>query len=397
MAALRERLKAPGAPQWAAALPDRPSAAFLHGRLSSSVQKDYRPPSLDMLQRFGRGLTREQSLALQGAKHALILNFTHPLSLSAQAHRAALMVTEQVARDTNGLLWDEETREVFTADEWHKRRLDSWMGDTPNALSQTVIHAYRGDKQVRAITLGMAKFGLPDIVVDDFSWSSNRAMGHLINLLAQASVEGAVITSQGSYDLDLRAIKHSTVRESHLPTLKENSVGIAKLSLVKGTPEGGDPQNRLIEIRFDRYPGPDHHARQDALLSALFGSEDSVVYVKHNAELLAASKAAQAKLPVLQAAFNRGLQPGEYVLLKLPFATPAGGSEWMWVEVTQWKGEAITGLLKNEPVNIPTLHGGQLVKVSQSKVFDYIRRNAQGQEEGNETGKILERMQGVTK
>lgn len=397
MAALRERLKAPGAPKWAVALPNKPSTAFLQGRLSSSVQKDYRPPSLDMLQRFGRGLTREQGLALQRAERALILNFTHPLPHSAPAYRAALVVAEQVARDTNGLLWDEETREVFTADEWHKRRLDSWMGDTPNVLLQTVIHAYKGDKQVRAITLGMAKFGLPDIAVDDFSWSSNRSMGNLINLLAQATVEGVVIRSSGSYDLDLRAIKHTAVRESQLSTLKENSVAIAKLSLVKGTPESGDPQNRLIEIRFDRYPGPDHYARQDALLNALFGSEDSVAYVKHNAELLAASKAAQAKLPALQAAFNRGLQPGEYILLKLPFAIPSGGNEWMWVEVTQWKDDAITALLKNEPVNIPTLHGGQMVNVSQSKVFDYIRRNAQGQEEGNETSKILQRMQGAAK
>lgn len=397
MAALRLRLKTAGGLTLVTALHDKPAGALLQARVDTTVQKDYRPPDLEALQRFGRGLTREQAVALQRSERALILRFAHPMSVSMPAYRSALLLTEQVARDTNGLLWDEETREVFTPDEWHKRRLDSWSGDTPNALTQTVIHAYKGDKQVRAITLGMAKFGLPDIVVDDFSWSSNRSMGHLIGLLAQAMVEGATLKSSGVYDLDLRAIGHSVVRDSQLPTLKRNSTAVAKLSLIKGTPESGDPRNRLVEIAFDRYPGPDRYARQDAMLSALFGTEDSVTRVNHTRELQVASDAARAKLPGLKDAFNRGLQPGEYVLLKLPFATPKGGTEWMWVEVMSWDGDAISGLLKNEPMDIPTLHGGQIVKVSQSKVFDYLRSDANGRDEGNTTGAILQRMQEARK
>jgi uncharacterized protein YegJ (DUF2314 family) len=206
-------------------------------------------------------------------------------------------------------------------------------------------------------------------------------------------VEGAALKSAGVYDLDLRAIGHAVVRDSQLPTLKPNGTAVAKLSLVKGRSESGDPRNRLVEISFDRYPGPDHYARQDAMLSALFGAEDSVTRVNHTRELQAASDAARAKLPALRDAFNRGMRPGEYVLLKLPFATPKGGTEWMWVEVMSWNGDAISGLLKNEPVDIPTLHGGQIVKVSQSKVFDYLRRDANGRDEGNTTGTILQRMQ----
>lgn len=69
----------------------------------------------------------------------------------------------------------------------------------------------------------------------------------------------------------------------------------------------------------------------------------------------------------------------------------------MWVEVTSWDGDVISGLLKNEPANIPSLHGGQQVTVSQSKVFDYIRRVADGREEGNETGRILQRFRNAEK
>ena len=52
---------------------------------------------------------------------------------------------------------------------------------------------------------------------------------------------------------------------------------------------------------------------------------------------------------------------------------------------------AVTAVL---PFHIPELHAGQVVKVRQKDVFDYIRSYADGREEGNETGKILQKMQG---
>lgn len=399
MTVLKDRLRTGEAvPTLVASMPDKPPAsAVLVATLNTAAQKTYRPPDLQMVQRFGRGLTRDQAEGLQRTDRALILDFAHPASMSTSALRAALVLAERVARDTNGLLWDEETREVFTPDEWRRRRLDSWTGQTPDVVRHTVIHAYRSDKLVRAITLGMAKFGLPDVVVSDFSWSSNRSVGNLINLFAQAMVEGAAITTQGVYDLDLHSVRNPDVRQGQLATLKPNATAIAKLSLVRGTWENGDPRNRLVEIRFDRYPGPDRYARQEAMLGTLFGFDDPVQRVGHTNELLEASKAANARLPGLREAFRRGLRPGEYILVKAPFATPDGGNEWMWVEVTRWDGDVINGLLKNEPANIPNLHGGQMVTVSQGKVFDYIRRWPDGREEGNETGRILQRLRNTGK
>lgn len=394
MASLREQLAAAGnTPRLLDALPDPPAAAVMTARLETDAKKNYAPPDLQMLQRFGRGLTLDEARQLQGARHALILDFAHPASLAPAALRASLVLAERLARDTRGLLWDEETREVFTPDEWRKRRLDGWDGDTPEVPRHIVIHAYQGDQWVRAITLGMAKFGLPDVVADNFSWSSNRAMGNLINLTAQALAEGAVVGPRGQLDIDVRAIRHPEVRRTHeAPGPK--ATGKAPLALVKGTWEDGDPRNRLVEIRFDRVAGPDRHARQDRLLDALFGSEEGrVIQAQHTKALLEASQAAAAKLPALRSDFARGLQPGEYIQVKAPFAVPEGGREWMWVEVTAWDGDTITGLLKNEPRSIPTLKAGQIVKVSQATVFDYIRHDASGREEGNETGKVLARQQ----
>ncbi|HEX5357383.1 MAG TPA: DUF2314 domain-containing protein [Aquabacterium sp.] len=362
--------------------------------LTTNAQKDYTPPSLSMTQRFGRGLTHEQATALSACEQALILDFGQPAKGSMSNLKAALTLTEQIARDTNGLIWDEETREIFTPDAWHKRRLESWLGDVPDVSMHTVIHAYKADQLVRAITLGMIKFGMPDVVISDFSWSLNRPMGNLINVFSQAIVEGQPMKGTGEFDLDLNAIRHEAVRERQTGTLKEGGKGFGKLQLVKGTWESGDPRNRLVEIGADRYPGEDKYARQESMLTSIFGSEDeSIARLKHTEALTRVSKAALAKMPALREAFNRGLQPGEYILVKAPFTTSAKGREWMWVEVMNWQGDQITGLLKNEPIDVPGLHAGQKVRVSQADLFDYIRRFPDGQEEGNETGKLIMQMQ----
>jgi uncharacterized protein YegJ (DUF2314 family) len=336
-------------------------------------------------------LTRKQAESLQKSEHALILDFAYPKKEVWTGLRTANAIVNRVALDNGGLIWDEETREVFTPKAWDAKRIASWTEDFPDAPDHTVIHAYRNEEHVRAITLGMRKFGLPDVVVEDFSWSENRDMGNLINLFCQAMVEGAVLPDNGNFDLDIHAIRSSKVRDPQVKTIKPNASAIARLVLRKGKWEEGDPRNHLIEIGFDRYKGPDLHARQDNLLSNLFGWEDKTFFVKHTEELLAASRRAKEKLPELRKAFLNGLSPGEYIQIKAPFRVPTGGNEWMWVEITAWEGPKIKGLLKNEPFDIPQLHGGQEVTVSQKEVFDYLWHHSDGKNEGNETSEIIAR------
>ncbi|HRE17400.1 MAG TPA: DUF2314 domain-containing protein, partial [Rhodocyclaceae bacterium] len=367
LALFRSKLaKLEGAPLLVAKLPEDKSRAYVLAQLEKNVQGNYRPPDLQSLQYFGRGLSRKQAEDLQGAKQALVLDFVHPKKRILDVLRTASQLIEDLARESNGLIWDEETREVFTPDEWHARRVETLRGEFPDVSKQTVIHAYKNDEFVRAITLGMAKFGLPDVVVEGFSWSSNKSIGTLINLFSQAMAEGAVITKAGEFDLVLKSIRNPSVREAQLQTLKPNAAAVAYLGLRKAVPDEGDPQNRLVQIGFDRYEGVDTHARRDKMISSLFGWEDSIVRIKHNEALLAASQAAKAKLPALKKDFLAGLRPGEFIQVKAPFPTPKGGSEWMWVEVSAWKAGSIEGLLKNEPFDIPTLHAGQMVTVKEN-------------------------------
>ena len=384
-----------GVPSLVEKIEERADAPLVSCFSLEDVQAVYAPPDLESIQYFGRGLSKEQAQLLQASELAFIVEFAHNRAHVWDGLRQANRIVEKLARETGGLLWDEMTREIFTPDEWHARRILTWTNGVPDISKHTTIHAYNTGEYVRAITLGMEKIGLPDVVVDGFSWSSNRTMGHLINLFCQAVAERPTITVHGQYDLDIHRIRNREVRDAQLNSLYSNATANARLTLKEGRWEEGDPANRLIELAFDRYSGRDVHARQQALESHLFGWEDDITPVQHNKELLAASQRAKAKLPELRNAFTRGLDPGEFIQVKAPFESPDGGHEWMWVEVTAWKGNRIEGLLNNEPFNIPSLQAGQVVSVKQKDVFDYIRKYPDGEQEGNETGKIIEKMRHV--
>lgn len=371
--------------------PARPSVS---ARLLTDVAKSYAPPPADMLVRFGRGLSKEQAEAMQGSQHALLLDFAHPSEKTDDSLRAACQLASKLARRTGGLLWDEETREVFTPDAWDERRLKDWQSGVPDVARHTLIHTYKTGEYVRAITLGMVKFGLPDVMINESSWSENKQVGHIINLFGQAMAEGATVVRAGEFDLDLKSIANASVREPQMKSLLDHATARALLTLREGVHEEGDPHNALIEIAFDRNAGHDAHARRETAIGTLFGWKDSIKNVQHDGELVAASNRARAQLPALRADFAKGLAPGELILLKAPFDTPGGGHEYMWIEVTAWSDETIKGLLKNEPFNIPTLHSGEIVEIKQANAFDYIRRLPDGTQTGNETGVILERMPG---
>jgi len=263
----------------------------------------------------------------------------------------------------------------------------------PNMVDHTVIHSYKTTEYVRAITLGMGKFGLPDVVVNNFSWSDNRYIGNLINVVAQSLIEGNQIDDKGNLYIDIHAIKNKAFRTGIEPTLRENAAPNISIHLIPAKREDGDPNNALLQIDFRSWPGKSLQEKQNALTSILFGWEDEIFYVKNNDEILKASENARKKLPALRKAFNSGLQPGEFIELKAPFKTPDGGNEWMWVEVLNWDSTSIKGLLKNEPFNIPNLKAGATVVVDQADIFDYIRKFPGGKVEGNETSELIRRYQ----
>ncbi len=389
MAALRARLKSAGMPRLVETLSATAPAPEVRGVRIAHVDEQSAPPSMETLKYFGRGLTPEQASGMSHADEAFVMLFSHPGEDRMVALRNAQVLAEGVARDTHGLLWDDDTREAFTPDTWHERRVLGWQGDLPDVIKHTTIHFYRDGQTYRAVTLGMDKFGEPDLVVENMMASDSRGLGNTINALAQALVEGARTDAGGRLALRLQQSGHAAVNAREGENLKASAHKTAQLLLVRGVRQEGDADNRLMRIAFDGQDGPDEHSRQATLVATLFGSEDHAARVRHDERLLAARDAARAKLPALRDAFNKGLGPTEYIDVKAPFATDGGAEEWMWVEVRTWTGDRIEGTLQNEPRDVKHLRAGQDVVVSQAHLFDYIFHRADGRDEGNTTGAII--------
>lgn len=355
---------------------------------------DYGPPSTDLLERFGEGLSKEQIAALQKSEEVFVLDFRFSSADGLDVLREAHELLFSLARETGGLLWDEETREVFTPEAWKENRLDRWTGPLPEAPSQFTIHLYRNGDLLRAVTLGMAKLGLPDLVVEDLPASNSNTVGNLINLAAETLLEKGRLDAPGRLALDVASLKNERFRTSLTESYLKGATGRADLSLVLGTKDEGDPNNLLLEIDFPRAGHATRLEALEALLVGIFGATDEISYIRHDEELLEASRKAKEEFPRLATLARHGFAPGERLLLKAPFKTDTGGKEWMWVEVITWKGDLVNGVLQNDPDEVSGLNAGARVEFRASDAFDYILYHPDGREEGNGTGKIIERQQG---
>jgi hypothetical protein len=369
----------------------QPVGMTVAARLVGDPKSSYAPPGLGQLNYFGRGLNRQQAEALQDAGAALVLEFGYPKEHGIAGMRAALELSLALARATEGVLWDEETRETFTPDAWEERRLADWADNIPVVSGGHIfIRCCNEGNPLRCVTLGMAKFGLPDLVIEGFSWAQHEPLAHVINLLSQALVEGAPVARPGEFDLDVRVIRHAVVRQAYLQVVRPRPAPVLTLGLFVAAHQEADPRNRLIRIAPEKSAASGGISLQEKT-SGAFGRTRSVTPAEHDEELLAASRSARDGLPALKAAFDKGLAPREFVRLKAPFKVPGGGHEYMWVQATSWVGDKIRGLLINEPVRIPDLHGGQTVEVSEADVFDWLHLMPDGTWEGNTTGELVNR------
>ena len=360
-----------------------------------NLAEDYPPPDAEYLQLFGKGINKAQADGMAASTSGWRVIYAYPARQAAQALRAVDRSVLELARGSGALIWDSETRVLYAPDHFQESRVDS-PGASDSVIKHTTIHAYQEGDYVRAVSLGMAKFGLPDLVIEQLSWATHRSLGWLMIGIAQQMVEGVEPNASGAFAFDAGAIRNSAVRDD----VVADSIGDASqkgtFTLRAAVPEEGDADNPLLAIQFDAYAGNDEFARQDTAVANIFGWRDEIKRIEHNDELKAASDAARARLPQLRRDFEAGFEPGEYIQVKAPFPTASGGQEWMWVEVTAWRNDAIHGLLRNEPFDIPDLHAGQKVKVDPDEVFDYLRQFADGREEGNTTAEIIARMQGET-
>lgn len=349
-----------------------------------NVKEDFAAPDIDFLKHSSRGLSDEQKEILQSSDFVIVLDFVCVEDkLLSTIEKANKMIGELILNE-NDIIWDSETRECFTKKYWLDNRL---IADKSINISKHItIHLYPKNDYCRAITLGMLKFGLPDICIENLSCHNNQSIASLINLTAQTLLDKKSIHKKGKLQIDIELLSNQELKDDLLNSLEDKAEKKTEINIKQGVWEEGDPRNRIIEIAF---PKKNPQIKQDELLAKVFGSKDDVTFLSHDDEILAASEKAQKKIPELFDKFSKGLPVGTHLLIKFPFENVAGEREWMWVEVIKWEEKTIKGLLQNDPQIVKMLKTGQEVTKNIDDMFDYILYFPDGTQEGNETGKII--------
>ena len=275
----------------------------------------------------------------------------------------------ELAEAVHGFILDWETREIFAPKKWREQRVDSWKKDLPEVKDHTVAHFYKANDSHRIVTLGMSKFGLPDLCIPNMLVRSSSDMSELLKVLAQALVEKKKLEEPGKITLAKEKIS---------------------LKLVVGIPQEGDSEN-LMEVVFPGANSETLYEREKKVLDQLLGPTDTVIPAANDPKLVELSKKAKKELSLLAPRFQKGIPDLESLHVKAEFKKSGGDTEYLWIQVTRWKGKKITGILVNKPVLVRGLKIGSEVTVDQGSVFDYIYHRADGSEVGDETGEYLSR------
>jgi len=266
--------------------------------------KDFPVPSVSSLKYSGRGLTETDIAGFQKTSRATRLILVAPREQVWSLGRKFTKLVQEFADTTKAYLWDSATRECFSREAWRTNRLARWSATgIPDLTKQFTIHLYRIDEKssyLRAITLGMEKFALPDVVIERLIGSDNRPGGNLINLVCQSLAEHPVISDGWKAVFRTGDLQAGSLRTNLESSPEKGATHEITLALLRGQPQEGDPDNALIEISFQNGVGKTEDERREDLLSKLWGSADSIMSVKHSGDIMEASKRARAKLAGLR-------------------------------------------------------------------------------------------------
>lgn len=374
-----------------AEIPDSITIEGYQVSFSKAGETDFEMPDPEEMSYAMTDLSEDEIKSLPKTKSSLTFVFFGTQLNVLNKQRAINQFVYAMMENKKAIAYDLSTVEFFGPVAWKEHRIENLKDENPNMTGQVNMHVYREDEFCRVITMGMSKFALPEISVKNFTCSDSNPFGNLVNAAIQTLYENPFINGDSTLTVDLRKIRNKELQNFLVSNLKAEANQLATINLRSVEPEEGDNPSPQLLIAFTDAEKGSPQMEANAVIDSLFGWEDAIDYTAHDEELLKASGQAKRQLPKLKKLFLAGLEPGYSIMVKVPFKTPSGGNEWMWVEVTKWKTSKMEGILQNEPFEIPDLKVGTLVNYDEADIFDYLLNKPDGSYEGNETGKIIEK------
>ena len=231
----------------------------------------FAPPTERQLTHFGRGLDATQRHLAAESKGVLVLGWKLDADPTLDRLREAQRLAFDVAQKVDGFVWDETTGQLFGLAAFKKLRIDGWDGAVPDVRQHILLHYETHEEQHRAVTFGMVKFGLPNLLVSDMLPGDVDRMTMLVETVAQLLVEGESPGTSGELAVNLKGIHHRAARRAILAAAGADAQLHGRVGIIPAQAQKGDPENRLVELRFP-YPGATDAERAAAALTSIVGT-----------------------------------------------------------------------------------------------------------------------------
>jgi uncharacterized protein YegJ (DUF2314 family) len=300
--------------------------------------------------------------------------------------RSLAPIALDVASSVNGWVLDPVAGSAYTPAQFAKRL----PGDPIDVRTQIYVHGVSGDGELPFLdTMGMEKLGLPELTIAAATSGQLEELMVLIDATAQTLVAHPEVKVPGTLDVDLAALPG----DWHVDAIRKNGGSARVRWTVRWSADEGHAEGEHeIELVPTTGSGTEGTAR---LLEECFGKhEDDLEGARaDDPELEAAAQRARKELLAMRSHFANGVPGGEQLLVKAPFHEN-GQTEWMWVEVLTWKGDAFQGTLDNEPYYVKAVRKGSPVTVPFAQVADYLHVGTDGTKAGGYSNEILQRREG---
>ena len=372
------------------------------GMLSIHLLPKSETPPLDLDELRGTGMSAEQEQRLAGSTHAALV-FGKDLGLPPHPGLwVAFAGARALVEGLDGVAFDMNTRRLLPP--------GAEVEDLPE-MGQVVIPDHlafdrerTGGETPALVSRGMAKFGLPDLVLrgvpDDLLREASAVFGGLAALLAG----WAVPLRDASCGRPVRAklnpawrLTRAQILAAHAVDPSDPEVGPGGATTVRfetDQPTRRSPVPRLQVIPVGG-PADDPEAALRRMVAELFGAPDN--YAEFPADFPGLNEAlaqVAADLPGVKTRFLAGLPADTRLSVKHGFPTDLGRKEYMWVGVESWAGDRIRGRLENDPVHRADLSRGQAVELGEGEVFDWLITHPDGVREGARVNDLLARASG---
>ncbi|MBX3205349.1 MAG: DUF2314 domain-containing protein [Labilithrix sp.] len=345
-------------------------------------------PPEDTMDTVAAGLTPAERERARRKPTAVMIRTQGSTTAEQLPARAVFAAAAVLAEALDGFVYDEVSRRIETARDAASHAIVSKLGEPAFARSHIVIQLYRQDDgTARLLTLGMQRFGSPDLSIRGANMASGPLLAEVINAAASQIAHGR---SDAPITVTLDDVARVVGKKPAELSSNPDGARPVVLDVVRPERVEGDPDNDMAELV------PEEGATRegwDTVVARLFGGTPSMTAAVDDEELAGVATNARKSLAGAIARFEAG--EGE-LFVKGPFPIPEearvdGGAatETLWVAAASCDARRCTGVLSNEPTYATNIALGKTTSVKRDEAVDWMIQRRDGGVLGGESIKVL--------